>query len=111
LLATFAVYAGAALLAALVAAGRARGVLGVALLGLFVNLAGNTYLVPRRAIEGAALATFATEVAVALAAGAALHLRGHDLFSPRRKWIWLAPPFLFYAARALSELLPIPVPA
>ncbi len=110
LLATFAVYAGAPLLTSIVAAGRARSVLGIAALGLVVNLIGNGLLVSRLGIEGAAIATFATELSVAVAAAAVLHSSGHGISGPRRKWMWLAAPVAFLVARSLSALLPIPSP-
>ncbi len=110
LLATFVVYAGACLMTAVVASGRARTVLVIAALGLVVNLAANTLLVPGFGIEGSAMATFATELAVLLAAAAALLLRGHPLSGRRRKWIWLLPLLVFWLARTLSARLPIPVP-
>jgi O-antigen/teichoic acid export membrane protein len=111
LLATFVVYAGAALVTAVVASGRARTVLAVAAVGLIVNLAANTWLVPLYGIEGSGMATFGTELAVAFAAAMALLWRGHSLSGRRRKWMWLLPPLVFWVARALSALLPIPVPA
>ena len=80
LLATVAVYAGAALLTAVVATGRSNAVLVTAILALLVNLVGNAWLVPTHGIEGAAIATFATEVTVA--AGAAVALLRAGVWAP-----------------------------
>ncbi len=74
LLATAAVYLGAPLLTAIVASARSRTVLAISVVALLLNLAGNAWLVPTRGIEGAALATLATEVWVALGAGLTLIL-------------------------------------
>lgn len=57
----FAVHVGAPLLTAVVAAGRGRSVLVAAATGLTLNIAGNAWLVPTYGMEGAAIATFATE--------------------------------------------------
>jgi O-antigen/teichoic acid export membrane protein len=111
LLATFVVYAGAALVTAVVASGRARTVMAIAGLGLIVNLATNAWLVPLHGIEGSGMATFATELGVAFAAAAALVWRGNSLSGRRRKWMWLLPPLVFWISSTLSALLPIPVPA
>jgi len=105
LLATLAVYLGAPLLSAVVAAGRGGLVLRVALLGLAVNLVGNTLLVPPLGIEGAAIATFATELAVAGAAAAALILDGQDLTQGTRPATWMIPPLAFILGWSLSALL------
>ena len=52
----------------MIAAGRSRAALGIALAALAVNLVGNALLVPELGAEGAALVTLATESTVALAA-------------------------------------------
>jgi O-antigen/teichoic acid export membrane protein len=62
--AALAVHAGAPLMTAVVAAGRTRAVLAIAATGLAVNVAGNAWLVPARGMDGAAIATVATEVLV-----------------------------------------------
>jgi len=63
-----AVHCGAPLLTAVVAAGRTTRVAAIALSGLALNVALNTWLVPLHGIDGAAAATLATEVAVVLGA-------------------------------------------
>ena len=68
LLALLAVALGSAFLTAVIAAGRSRAALGIALAALAVNLVGNALLVPELGAEGAALVTLATESTVALAA-------------------------------------------
>lgn len=105
LLATLAVYAGAPLVTATVAAGRARAFLAVAVLGLLVNVAGNALLVPARGIEGAAIATFATELAVALGAAVVVHRTGRPGLPGRRALLWTAGPVLFILGRLASGLL------
>ena len=102
LLATATVYAGAALLTAVVAAGRSYKFLAIAAGGLVVNLAGNAWLVPQRGIEGAAIATLATELTVALAAGLCVFLTGRGRARGERPLYWIAGPLLFLLARALS---------
>ncbi|MEM6671398.1 MAG: oligosaccharide flippase family protein [Planctomycetota bacterium] len=62
------VHVGAPLLTAVVAAGRMRAVLAIAASSLALNLAGNAWLVPERSMDGAAIATAATEGFVAVAA-------------------------------------------
>ncbi|QDV08912.1 Polysaccharide biosynthesis protein [Planctomycetes bacterium Poly30] len=70
--AAFAVHLGAPLLTAVVAAGRGRSVLVAAAIGLLLNVAGNAWLVPSHGMEGAAIATLATEVWIVVAAFMAL---------------------------------------
>ena len=114
LLATATVYAGAALLTAVVAAGRSKALLLVAAGGLIVNLAGNSWLVPQRGIEGAAIATLATELTVALAAALCVFRTGRGtgpakgpIHRGAASLYWLAGPLLFLVARALSgQFLP-----
>jgi O-antigen/teichoic acid export membrane protein len=67
---------GAAWLTALIAAGRSRTALTVALSALVINLLGNAWLVPTLGAEGAARMTLVTELAVALGAFLALHRNG-----------------------------------
>ena len=70
------VYPGAVFLTALIAAGAMRAALGVALLALLVNLAGNALCVPHFGAEGAAMMTLLTEGTVTFAALFALRARG-----------------------------------
>ena len=95
------IYLGASLLTAVVAAGRTRAVLWIALCGLGVNLAGNTYAVPRLGLEGAALATLATEVTVVLASIVVLIVRGAPPLGAQ-PWRWLGGPLAFMLGRALT---------
>ena len=101
LLAVWAIHAGAPLLTAVVAAGRTTAVLAIAALGLAVNLAGNALLVPRMGAEGAALATLATEVVVAVGAFAQLS-RGSGRPFGARPAGWLGGPAALGLAWALS---------
>ncbi len=104
LAAAAAVHAGAVLLTALVGAGRTRAVLAVAALALVLNALGNTLLVPRLGIEGAAAATFGTELFVAAAAFALL-ARGSSNLRRERPWMWAAGPALFGLAWSVSATL------
>lgn len=70
-----AVHIGAPLLTAVVATGRLARVAGIALGALALNLALNAWLVPTYGMDGAAAATFATEISVALGALASLPTR------------------------------------
>lgn len=101
------VYVGATMMTALVATGRTGHVLTVAATGLVVNLVGNSLLVPRLGIDGAAIATFATEGTVVLGAGLLLARAGVHRFAGARAWPWLGGPALFGLGWALSaSLLP-----
>jgi len=104
LVAAGAVYVGSAFLTAVVASGRSRLVLAIASLALVVNLAGNTALIPRLGIEGAAIATCATEATVALGASLALARRGANPWRVR-PLAWLAGPALYGLGRLLAALL------
>ena len=106
LMACAAVAAGAPLLTTVVAAGRPMHVLAVAGGALLLNTVGNALLVPRYGITGAALATFVTEVAVALGAAVALSRLGSSAFR-WRPWRWLVGPVAFAVAAWLSSLLPL----
>jgi len=106
LCATLAVYVGAALLTGVVAAGRGTSVLWISLAALALNLAGNAWLVPARGIEGAAMATFATEVMVAVLAAVVLVRNGEALFERHLAARWIAGPALFILGRAVSSLMP-----
>ncbi|MCZ6598505.1 MAG: oligosaccharide flippase family protein [Planctomycetota bacterium] len=94
ILATAAGYAGAPLITAVIASGRARTVLVVAAGALLVNVAGNAILIPRMGIAGAGLATFVTEMVVALGAMVALMRAGARPLADR-PWLWLLGPLLF----------------
>ena len=85
------------------AAGRSRDVLAVAVLGLIVNLAANAVLVPLRAAEGAALATLATELAVAAGAAVALARAGARPLGTRPAG-WLGGPVAFALGAFLGGL-------
>ncbi|MEM7310012.1 MAG: lipopolysaccharide biosynthesis protein [Planctomycetota bacterium] len=97
------IHGGAPLLTGVVAAGRTRAVLAVAAAGLAFNLAGNAVLVPLRGAEGAAIATFGTELLVALGALAALVRAGQRPLATR-PWGWLAGPLGFGVAAWASSL-------
>jgi len=99
------VYVGAPLLTGVVASGRSGGVLRIAAAALALNLIGNTLLVPRLGMEGAAIATCATELSVALGAAWTLARAGAPIPLGNRAWGWLVGPALFVAGRALSQLL------
>jgi O-antigen/teichoic acid export membrane protein len=81
------IYAGAVLLTAVVSLGRSGLVLRIAGGALLLNLLGNTWLVPRLGIEGAALATVATEAAVTVASAAVL-ARAAPGFTRFHPWRW-----------------------
>lgn len=100
--ATAAVYAGATLMTALVAAGRTRSILAIAALGLAVNLVSNALFVPRFGIEGAGASTLATEAVVALSAGVALVRAGAPPGRGARAWAWLGGPVAFALGALVS---------
>lgn len=95
LLATLAIYVGAVLMTAVVATGNTRAMFWIALLGLLVNLALNAVLVVPMGIDGAAAATLATEVTVALGALVALRRAGVHLGRGAPSWAWLGGPLGF----------------
>lgn len=97
------IHAGAVLTTALVAAGRGRSMLGVALLGLALNLAANALLIPRFGLEGAGIATLATELAVAISAAFVLARGGAR--AAWRAWGWLAGPLAFAVGIAISAAI------
>lgn len=107
LLAAAAVYLGAILMNALVATGRTAWVLAVASSGLALNLAGNAWLVPRMGIEGAAIATFATESVVVIGAWLVLMKLGVRGLWGSSGWRWLGGPLLFGLALLISRELPL----
>lgn len=102
--ATAAVYAGAVLLTAVVSLGRPRLVLAIAVGALGLNVLGNAVLVPLYGNEGAAMATLATEIAVAVASGAVLakHAPG---FRRARPAAWLLGPLGFALGAAAGGAL------
>jgi len=105
--ATVVVYLGSSFLTAVIASGRGTAQLRIALLGLATNLVGNAWLVPLRGIEGAAIATFATESVVALAALGVLARAGiAEVLSPRG-WLWTGGLLGFMAGWAISSYLPL----
>ncbi len=79
--AAVAVHIGAPLLTAVVAAGRGRSVLVAAATGLLLNVGGNAWLIPAYGMEGAAMATLATELWIVGMSLAAL-LRAQQLGPP-----------------------------
>lgn len=104
LLAVAVIHAGAPLLTAAVAAGRSQDVLVIAAGGLAVNLLGNALLVPTYAAEGAAVATLATELAVAFGAVLALARAGaHPLGA--HPALWLGGPLAFGLGAGLAALV------
>jgi len=103
LVAAAVIYAGAGWLTAVVASGAMRTVLVITAGALLANVAGNAWLVPSRGMEGAAIATLATELLVTFGALAALvRARARPLERPA---LWLAGPVLFLAAAWLSGTL------
>lgn len=105
LAATTTIYAGAGLMTALVAAGRTRSILVIAATALAVNLVANTWLVPTHGIEGAAIATLATEGSVVVLAFALLWRAGIDVARGGRLWGWLGGPAAFGLGAWASSLL------
>jgi hypothetical protein len=72
--------------------------------GLAVNLLGNALLVPSLAAEGAAVATLATELAVAAGAALALNRAGaHPLGA--HPALWLGGPLAFALGAGLAALV------
>ncbi|MCB9913873.1 MAG: oligosaccharide flippase family protein [Planctomycetes bacterium] len=96
------VYVGANLLTAVVATGRTGAVLVIAAGGLALNLAGNAWLVPTHGMDGAALATFATELWVAVAAFVALARGGARELLGAGAWRWLGGPAGFALGAVLG---------
>lgn len=103
--ATAVVYLGAGLMTGLVAAGARRAIFVIAALALAVNLAANTVLVPRFGIEGAGIATFATEAFVAACATVALARLSRDAHVRTFVWPWVAGAAAFGAGVVLSSAL------
>jgi O-antigen/teichoic acid export membrane protein len=102
--AAVAIHVGAVALTAVVSLGRPRAVLAIAASALALNLVLNALLVPRLGIEGAAIATLATEVAVALGSVATLVAAGANPLG-RRPWVWVLVPIAYWGARAAAEAL------
>lgn len=107
LLGALLVYLGAVRITALVATGSSRAVLVVTLSALVVNLVGNAVLVPLLAIEGAAIATLATEASVALGAGIALRRIGVDPLGGSHA-IWLGGPIAVGIGIVISQATGLP---
>ena len=97
------IYFGALHLTAVVATGQTKAVSVITIIALAINVIGNTVLVPLKGIEGAAIATVATEFFVASASAFVLFRAGIQTLSvhPIR---WLAAPAVFAAALMLSSL-------
>jgi O-antigen/teichoic acid export membrane protein len=106
LFAALAIYASATLLMAVVAAGRTRTVLAITVSALVLNVLGNAWLVPERGIEGAAIATLATEILVLGGSAWALAARRTGPLAGRSLG-WLAAPAVYAAAAWGSSFLPI----
>ena len=105
LLATSAViHAGAIFVTALIAVGGQNRFMLVAGSGLLVNMLGNAILVPRLGIEGAALATLATESLVCVLSILALGRIGCRPLSVRPSG-WLAGPIAFALGLSISNLI------
>lgn len=105
--ATVVVYLGSSFLTAVIASGRGKSQLMIATIGLATNLVGNAWLVPIRGIEGAAIATFATESVVALTALGVLARAGiAEVLSPRG-FLWTGGLLAFIAGWILSAFLPL----
>jgi len=102
LAAVLAVAVGACFFTAVIATGRSRAALGIALSALAVKLAASGLLVPRLGIEGAALSTLATESTVAVLALVTLR---RDRAAPRAGARWLLAPAALAAASFLSATL------
>jgi O-antigen/teichoic acid export membrane protein len=101
------VYVGAPAMTALVAIGRSGAVLRVASFGLLLNLIGNGVLVPWIGMEGAAIATCATEGSVVLGAFWALHQQGVQHLGGKSPWAWTLGPLFFGLAWWISSCLPL----
>lgn len=97
------IYCGSGILTALVAAGRGRAILAIALAALGVNLAANAWLVPREGIVGAAIATLATETTVTLLGFVALARASTSAFA--HTWGWLGGPLAFALAWFVSSAI------
>jgi len=98
------IYFGALHLTAVVSTGQTKAVSLITFFALGLNVVGNALLVPRLGIEGAAIATVATESAVALAAAIVLARMGVFTLGVRTLG-WLAAPCLFTAAYFASAWL------
>ena len=103
LVASAIIYAGAGWLTAVVAMGRTRAVLVLTGGALLVNVVGNGLLVPTHGMEGAAIATVATELLVA--AGALVLVRRSPAAPSARPLLWFVGPALFVLAAGVSGLL------
>ena len=91
----------------MVATGATRAVLAISLAALGLNLAGNALLVGPLGIDGAAIATLATELTVAVGALFALLRSGVRGMAGEHSWRWLAGPLLGAASAWASAGLPL----
>jgi O-antigen/teichoic acid export membrane protein len=98
------IYFGALHLTALVSTGHTKTVSAITFVALGINVAGNAVLVPKLGIEGAAIATVATETVVAIAAAIALARMGVFTLAVR-PLRWAAAPVAFACAFYLSSLI------
>lgn len=96
------IHMGAAVLTALVAVGKRRELLGISATALGINIFLNTWLVPAYGLQGAAIATFCTEAAVATLGCCLLARIGA---APRLdKARWLAVPAVALASWWISHV-------
>ncbi len=102
-LASLAVYAGSGFLTALVARGEMKAVIGLSIAGLLLNVLGNLALVPSHGMNGAAAATFATELFMAVGSIRALTRLEARPGTPLGTWG--AGLLLFALAAGLSTLV------
>lgn len=98
------VHAGAVFVTSLIAVGAVRAFLAIAASGLVLNVALNAWLVPARSIEGAAIATLATEAWVLVLSVLCLARAGARPLSVR-PFLWLAGPALFAGGAWLAGLV------
>jgi len=96
------VYIGAILMSALAATGHTKSVLVIAVAGLATNLVGNALLVPILGIDGAAIATFATEGLVVIGGFIALRRAGILDLGGARAWRWALGPLAFAVGNGTS---------
>lgn len=102
LLAATLVYAGASLMTALVAAGRRRSILHVAIVALAINVSLNLLLIPGLGITGAGFVTFLTEGSVVIMGAWSLASAREPGAVTSRMHAWLAGPLLLAAAALCS---------
>jgi O-antigen/teichoic acid export membrane protein len=97
------IYFGALHLTAVVATAQTKAVSLITFAALALNVVGNALLVPKLGIEGAAIATVATESLVAIAAAFVLMRLGAPTLGIR-PMRWLAAPVAFGSCFYLSSL-------